>query len=183
MINELGNRGFWTEFYRLWPFWGLIFFQFSAQHPRISQKKNNVKGFFLRNWSLITCFFFTENNNIHNKRESKYHFCCESCKSKILRSKHKVRVTNVKVPVTTIFRNTREFSCLPVTILEKMTVKFLTLPVTIFDNMPVSSEKCPWQNSKIHLSRAFGVSLEKNKHWYVLVFKMWYGNLSVTNVF
>ena len=52
-------------------------------------------------------------------------------------------VTNVKVPVTTIFQNARDVFNLPVKISEKMTLKFLALPVKIFNKMPVKSHKCP----------------------------------------
>ena len=45
-----------------------------------------------------------------------------------------------------------------------MTVKFLTLPVTIFDNMPVKSQKCPCQNSKVGVSRAFWCVTGKKKN-------------------
>ena len=52
-------------------------------------------------------------------------------------------VTNLKVPVTTIFQNAHDFSNLPVKNLEKIPVKFSALPVTIFYNMPVKMQKVP----------------------------------------
>ena len=72
-------------------------------------------------------------------------------------------VTNVKVPVTTIFRNAREFSNLPVKILEKMAVKFSALPVTIFDNMPVKMQKVPV--TKFKKSRVTGEKKNTEVHY------------------
>ena len=73
-------------------------------------------------------------------------------------------VTNVKVPVTTIFQNAREFSNLPVKISEKMAVKFLALPVKIFDKMPVKSQKVPVTKFKnLCVTGTLGVSRGK-KH-------------------
>ena len=71
-------------------------------------------------------------------------------------------MTNLKVPVTTIFQNDRDFSNLPVTIFEKKPVKFSALPVTIFDNMPVKMQKVPVTKNQKKLH--FGVSREKKKN-------------------
>ena len=67
--------------------------------------------------------------------------------------------TNVKVPVTSIFRSAREFFNLLATILEKMTLKNLILLVTNFDKMPVKSarEKIPKEVSRTLL----GVTAKK----------------------
>ena len=75
-------------------------------------------------------------------------------------------VTNVKVPVTTIFRNAREFFNLPVKISEKMAVKFLALLVKIFDKMPVESQKVPVTKFRnFYVSRAVWGVTGKKKHW------------------
>ena len=68
------------------------------------------------------------------------------------------------MPVTTIFRNARQFSNLPVKILEKMTVKFLALPVTIFENMPVKSQKVPVTIFESFIMGTLGCHGEK-KRW------------------
>ena len=74
-------------------------------------------------------------------------------------------MTNLKVPVTTIFQNARDFSNLPVKILEKMPVKFSALPVTIFDNMPVKMQKVPVTKfKKNRVTGTLGCHGEK-KHW------------------
>ena len=52
-------------------------------------------------------------------------------------------MTNLKVPVTTIFQNARDLSYLPVKMLEKKPVKLSAMPVTILDNMHVKKQKVP----------------------------------------
>ena len=69
-------------------------------------------------------------------------------------------MTNVKVPVTTIFRNAREFFQLAREIFGKND----PLPVTIFDNMPVKSQKVPVTIFESFIMGTLGCHGEK-KRW------------------
>ena len=85
----------------------------------------------LKKMDLITCFFFTEISRLARSETPNITFV-RAVDQKIWDQRTKGPVTNVKVPVTTIFRNAREFPTCRWKLRVKNARYIFGLPVTTF---------------------------------------------------